>query len=394
MSSFPERTEPVPGQRSADEPEPTGQPEVPERAQTRADEPEPVGDRTADQVEDVPNKGLLERTRLLDVSSLRRGPGRDEATERLDASDLAGPDGQDPADRDVPPAIPPQEPADTRGQGPGGSAERRSRRSRTRRVLTSVAVVLVVVLVLAGVGTVLAERWLAGKVDSAVRGAMPGLAADAQISTEGYLLPQAWNGRLDVLNVRSSGLHLGGLNITAPPGPDGTEGNSSVPVTDLNLTSVTAAVRRIELQEPHTASSVQVSADLPWGQVSQVVTALMPDLSGIKVVPASSGAGASGEMVATASIGVADVELQITPAVSRDGGLTMTITRARIGFLAFTPSDGSLPSTALSYLGLDSSTLTIEPGALPKGMRATGVSVVSGGLHLTLEGSDVALDDL
>ena len=85
----------------------------------------------------------------------------------------------------------------------GGRSPRRRRR---RGVIT--AVVLLVLALVAGGACAGAELYTRSRVVSVVHSALPGLAADARVSTQGLVLPQVLRGELDSLSVTASELDL------------------------------------------------------------------------------------------------------------------------------------------------------------------------------------------
>ena len=254
---------------------------------------------------------------------------------------------------------------------------RPARRRRARRWV----VVLVVLVVILSAGAVGAEYLVRGQVDSAVRSALPGLSPDARIATKGIVLSQVVGGSLDSLSVDSPS-----LTITS-------KGQSNASVT---LSDVDVDLSRISLHKPYPTDAVTASGTISWEQVTALAATSHPKLKGVTLQAQRAGTSAQDPGVIQASTSLLGVsgEAEIVPSLGADGSLVLTITSSRMGGKDVGVDVATGDSSMLSYVGLDSSQITIPASSLPPGLRPTSVIVTNDGLRLSLAGNRVNLGQL
>ena len=254
---------------------------------------------------------------------------------------------------------------------------RPARRRRSRRWV----VVLVVLVVILSAGAVGMEYLVRGQVDAAVRSALPGLSEDARIATKGIVLRQVVGGSLDSLSVDSPS-----LKITS-------KGQSGTSVT---LSDVDVGLSRISLHKPYPTDAVTASGTISWEQVTALAATSHPKLKGVTLQAQRAGTSAQDPGVIQASTSLLGVsgEAEIVPSLGADGSLVLTITSSRMGGKDVGVDVATGDSSMLSYVGLDSSQITIPASSLPPGLRPTSVIVTNDGLRLSLAGNRVNLGQL
>ena len=254
---------------------------------------------------------------------------------------------------------------------------RPARRRRARRWV----VVLVVLVVILSAGAVGMEYLVRGQVDAAVRSALPGLSEDARIATKGIVLRQVVGGSLDSLSVDSPS-----LKITS-------KGQSGTSVT---LSDVDVDLSRISLHKPYPTDAVTASGTISWEQVTALAATSHPKLKGVTLQAQRAGTSAQDPGVIQASTSLLGVsgEAEIVPSLGADGSLVLTITSSRMGGKDVGVDVATGDSSMLSYVGLDSSQITIPASSLPPGLRPTSVIVTNDGLRLSLAGNRVNLGQL
>ncbi|WP_167145685.1 DUF2993 domain-containing protein [Actinomyces sp. ZJ308] len=263
--------------------------------------------------------------------------------------------------------------AEERDSAEGG--RRRPARRRGRRWMV-VLLVLVVVLTAGAVG---AEYLVRGQVDAAVRSALPGLSSDARIATRGIVLRQLVGGSLDSLTVDSESLEITSRG----------EGGGTVTLSDVDVD-----LSRISLRSPYPAGTVTASATIDWRQVAALAARSHPRMQGMTLKAKRTGTSAQepGAIQASASLLGLSGEAEIVPSVGSDGSLVLTITSTRMGGeqTGVDVGDDSL----LSYVGLDSSQITVPADSLPRGLRPTSAIVTDDGIRLSMAGSRVNLGQM
>ena len=254
---------------------------------------------------------------------------------------------------------------------------RPARRRRARRWVA----VLVVLVVILSAGAVGAEYLVRGQVDSAVRSALPGLSPDARITTRGIVLRQIVGGSLDSLSVDSPS-----LKITSKG-----QGGTSVTLSDVDVD-----LSRISLHKPYPTDAVTASGTISWEQVTALAATSHPKLKGVTLQAQRAGTSAQDPGVIQASTSLLGVsgEAEIVPSLGADGSLVLTITSSRMGGKDVGVDVATGDSSMLSYVGLDSSQITIPASSLPPGLRPTSAIVTNDGLRLSLAGSRVNLGQL
>ena len=254
---------------------------------------------------------------------------------------------------------------------------RPARRRRARRWVA----VLVVLVVILSAGAVGMEYLVRGQVDAAVRSALPGLSEDARIATKGIVLRQVVGGSLDSLSVDSPS-----LKITS-------KGQSGTSVT---LSDVDVDLSRISLHKPYPTDAVTASGTISWEQVTALAATSHPKLKGVTLQAQRAGTSAQDPGVIQASTSLLGVsgEAEIVPSLGADGSLVLTITSSRMGGKDVGVDVATGDSSMLSYVGLDSSQITIPASSLPPGLRPTSVIVTNDGLRLSLAGNRVNLGQL
>lgn len=335
---------------------------------------------------------------------------------------MSGAAGGDRAAAASPPAVPsPDDDSDGAGDisgagGAGGAARqqrgRPPRRRRRRRVIVAVVVLLVLVLA-AGGACVGAELYTRSRVVSVVRSALPGLAADARVTTRGLVLPQVLGGELDSLSVTAGELDLssggaGGQSAgSGSAGPDGSDGSDGPDESGgsggsdgsdqggLRLLDVDASLTSIGLSGSYPAGSVDATASVGWDQVTTMVAAAAPDTPDMAVEAGTVGSDEDpGTIAASTSVLGLAASLTIVPTVTDDGGLLLDVTSVTVRGTEFGTDDTVFGRPVLSYVGLDTHEIRVGADALPQGLSLTRVSVTDKGLRLALSGSDVELADL
>ena len=256
----------------------------------------------------------------------------------------------------------------------------RPRPARRRHVWRWLAV-LVVLVVIMSAGAVGAEYFVRGQVDAAVRSALPGLSPDARIATRGIVLPQVVGGSLDSLSVDSSSLTLTSKG----------QSNASVTLSDVDVD-----LSHISLHKPYQTDAVAASGTIGWQQVAELAAASHPKLKGVTLQAQRTGTSAQdpGVIRASASLLGLSGEAEIVPSLGADGSLVLTVTSSRMGGKDAGVDVAAGDSSMLSYVGLDSSQITIPAKSLPPGLRPTSAIVTNDGLRLSLAGSRVNLGQL
>lgn len=299
-------------------------------------------------------------------SRATRAPGAPDGEGVVDADNHAGADGARQQDRE------------------------RRRRRRPRRI--AAVAVLVSALVVGGAGAG-GELYTRSRVEAAVHQALPGLSADAEVGTDGLLLPQVLGGGLDSLTLTASRLDLsagvsgrGSSGVSRPGGsePDG-----------LTLLDVDADVRTVGLSAPFPAGRVDVAASLGWDRLTDMVAA---SASGAPALTVQAGAlGSSddpGTVTASTTVLGVDARVTIVPSIADDGGLLLTVTSITVRGADVDLGSTFMGRPVLSYLGLESTEISVDADSLPRGLSLSRVAVTDGGLRVTLSGSDVELAGL
>lgn len=259
-----------------------------------------------------------------------------------------------------------------------GSLLRRSNREHTRprgrwarRLLVTV---LVLVLVVAG-ACVGAELFVRSQVESAIRSALPGLSADAEIGTEGLLLPQVAGGELDALTISADRLVM-----ESRSGGDST-----------TLVNVDSSMDSVSLSR-RTAGRMTFSGTVDRTGMAQMVTRAASDVPDPTVGIGVTGSGDDpGTLVVSAEVFGVPATMTLVPSITDEGGLLMTITSVTMAGndVDLHGEIGGRP--LLSYIGLESEEIPVDTSMLPQGTTLTRVAVTEAGLRLTVSGTDVPL---
>ena len=302
-----------------------------------------------------------------------------------------------PAPRGVQPAEPEGAPAPAADSAPGAARRqggRSPRRRRRRGVIT--AVVLLVLALVAGGACAGAELYTRSRVVSVVRSALPGLAADARVSTQGLVLPQVLRGELDSLSVTASELDLASGDGTdgqdADAGPDGSDDSAQ---GGLRLLDVEASLTSVGLSDTFPAGSVDATASVGWDQVTAMVAAAAPDAPAMAVQAGTLGSDEDpGTISASTSVLGLSASLTIVPTVTDDGGLLLDVTSVTVRGTEFDTDAMIFGRPVLSYVGLDTHEIRVGTESLPQGLTLTRVAVTDKGLRLALSGTDVELANM
>ena len=299
-------------------------------------------------------------------SHATRAPGAPDGEGVVDADNHAGVDGARQQDRE------------------------RRRRRRPRRI--AAVAVLVSALVVGGAGAG-GELYTRSRVEAAVHQALPGLSADAEVGTDGLLLPQVLGGGLDSLTLTASRLDLsagvsgrGSSGVSRPGGsePDG-----------LTLLDVDADVRTVGLSTPFPAGRVDVAASLGWDRLTDMVAASASGAPALTVQAGALGSGDDpGTVTASTTVLGVDARVTIVPSIADDGGLLLTVTSITVRGADVDLGSTFMGRPVLSYLGLESTEISVDADSLPRGLSLSRVAVTDGGLRVTLSGSDVELAGL
>ncbi|NDR53364.1 LmeA family phospholipid-binding protein [Actinomyces sp. 565] len=303
------------------------------------------------------------------------------------------------------------------GRQEGARSElRRHGRQRWRR--RGLAALLVLVCVAAG-GLVGAERYARGQVEQTVRAALPGLAADASITTDGIVLPQLLRHELKTLSLRSESLVIetgsGGDDASADPtdAPTDAGGTGDDPagaglaaVASLEFTNVTANLTEVGTRDPYRAGEVYASAAIGFDELERLVAAAAPDVPELTITPDVYGSTTEpGRVTALATVLGVDASLTFEPVVTDAGGLKFSVVSLNVFGVDIDVDDpaggddtdgaGGISAlslgTALEYFGLDKPEIEIGPEVLPEGLTLSQAYVARDGVRLTLSGSDVSL---
>ena len=304
------------------------------------------------------------------------------------------------APRGVQPAEPEGAPAPAADSAPGAARRqggRSPRRRRRRGVIT--AVVLLVLALVAGGACAGAELYTRSRVVSVVRSALPGLAADARVSTQGLVLPQVLRGELDSLSVTASELDLasgdGADGQDADAGPDGSDGSDGSAQGGLRLLDVEASLTSVGLSDTFPAGSVDATASVGWDQVTAMVAAAAPDAPAMAVQAGALGSDEDpGTISASTSVLGLSASLTIVPTVTDDGGLLLDVTSVTVRGTEFDTDAMIFGRPVLSYVGLDTHEIRVGAESLPQGLTLTRVAVTDKGLRLALSGTDVELANM
>lgn len=288
-------------------------------------------------------------------------------------------------------------PAPAADSAPGAARRqggRSPRRRRRRGVIT--AVVLLVLALVAGGACAGAELYTRSRVVSVVRSALPGLAADARVSTQGLVLPQVLRGELDSLSVTASELDLasgdGADGQDADAGPDGSDDSAQ---GGLRLLDVEASLTSVGLSDTFPAGSVDATASVGWDQVTAMVAAAAPDAPAMAVQAGTLGSDEDpGTISASTSVLGLSASLTIVPTVTDDGGLLLDVTSVTVRGTEFDTDAMIFGRPVLSYVGLDTHEIRVGTESLPQGLTLTRVAVTDKGLRLALSGTDVELANM
>ena len=264
---------------------------------------------------------------------------------------------------------------------PNVRADTRTRRPRRWSRIGALVVVVVLVLAATAVG---AELYARSRVEAVIRSALPGLSADATISTNGLVLPQVLGSRLNTLTIDADSLTL---TRTASAGDD--DAPTSVTLSDLDAT-----LTGVSLAQPRTIDAVAVTGAVAWSEIAAIVRARVPRLPlDLTVRPDTLGsADDPGTMIATSPILGSDTSLVLKPGLMDDGGLVLSVIRATVRGIDFDLDDESASNQILGILGMEMPEITIGPEILPAGAALSGVAVAEKGLALTISGKNLSLE--
>ena len=270
---------------------------------------------------------------------------------------------------------------------------------RPRTVWAVTAVVLLVLALVAGGACAGAELYTRSRVVSVVHSALPGLAADARVSTQGLVLPQVLRGELDSLSVTASELDLASGDGTdgqdADAGPDGSDGSDGSAQDGLRLLDVEASLTSVGLSDTFPAGSVDATASVGWDQVTAMVAAAAPDAPAMAVQAGALGSDEDpGTISASTSVLGLSASLTIVPTVTDDGGLLLDVTSVTVRGTEFDTDAMIFGRPVLSYVGLDTHEIRVGAESLPQGLTLTRVAVTDKGLRLALSGTDVELANM
>ena len=264
---------------------------------------------------------------------------------------------------------------------PNVRADTRTRRPRRWSRIGALVVVVVLVLAATAVG---AELYARSRVEAVIRSALPGLSADATISTNGLVLPQVLGSRLNTLTIDADSLTL---TRTASAGDD--DAPTSVTLSDLDAT-----LTGVSLAQPRTIDAVAVTGAVAWSEIAAIVRARVPRLPlDLTVRPDTLGsADDPGTIIATSPILGSDTSLVLKPGLMDDGGLVLSVIRATVRGIDFDLDDESASNQILGILGMEMPEITIGPEILPAGAALSGVAVAEKGLALTISGKNLSLE--
>ncbi|AMD87206.1 hypothetical protein AXF14_05920 [Actinomyces radicidentis] len=251
---------------------------------------------------------------------------------------------------------------------------------RGRRALS-----LLLVLVLLAAACVVGELYARSRVAATVRDAVPGLSADASVTTQGLVLPQLLGGELDSLDVDASSLELDSSTTGGSSASDGTGA-----VTTLELSDVDASLTGLGVRAPHRAGALAATGTVSWDSLAALVAAQVPDLPALSLARA----GSTDDLTASATVLGVDVALTLAPSASDAGGIDLEVTGASLAGQEVDLVGEVGGRTLASWLGLSSTTISVPADALPDGLTVSRAAVADDGLRLTLAAQDLALDSL
>lgn len=230
----------------------------------------------------------------------------------------------------------------------------------SRGAKVSITAVLVLVLLIA-LGYA-ADRFTAQRTAQQITDELTAEAAGQGVRTEiggALFFPQVISGSLDRVDVQADQVHL----------------------QDLVITDVSGTAHGVSVDEPRTAERLTVTGTLPLATLQSLLgrSDLVPDGLSLDV--------ADGRLVAELSILGAPLQASLDPVV-RGGAIYL---EPRGLTLAGVQLDLThLPSGVDEVIG----SLAVPTGALPESLTPAAITVVDGGIRLTLTGADVALAEL
>lgn len=247
------------------------------------------------------------------------------------------------------------------------------------------ALSLLLVLALLAAACVGGELYARSRVAATVRDAVPGLSADASVTTQGLVLSQLIRGELDALDVDASSLEL---DSSATGGSSKNDGTGVV--TALELSDVDASLTDVGVRSPHRVDDLSATGTVTWDSLAALVAAQVPDLPALTLARD----GTEDALTATTTVLGVDVLLTLEPSATDDGGIDLDVTGASLAGQEV-DLDGEVGGRTLaSWLGLSSTTISMTADALPQGLAVSRAAVADDGLRLTLAGQDVELDSL
>ncbi|WP_366180893.1 DUF2993 domain-containing protein [Actinomyces timonensis] len=250
---------------------------------------------------------------------------------------------------------------------------------RRGRALAISAACLVALLAVGGFAARPAlDSYLSGRVASAIRHALPGLDADASITTSGDLILQFLHGRVDSIGIDASRLDL-------PVSAD-TASTLSVGDVHVELTGVSTS-------GPYRASSARATGIVDWRGATDLVTTADINPKDVTVEVVRPGTDTDPGSARASGVGYGSAfEIVFEPRVTDDGGLSITVSSVRADGVEV-PIDGpdSEGGRILALLGIPIDGVEITPDQLPQGLRVSKVMVTNNGLRLSLVGSDVTM---
>lgn len=220
-----------------------------------------------------------------------------------------------------------------------------------KKVLIGLVIALVAVAGLGFVGERVAAGTVANRVSDAVTRAVPGVGAVTTTVDGGLVAPQLARGTLSNVHVTIDGVPLkGGLKLDTV----------NVDLTDVSVSS------------PRIAKTVTAQANLATAQIQQLLG------DGWKVTP-------QGDSLQVSTSGLFSVAGTVQPVVEA-GELKLNLTDVTVMGVHVDPAN--IPAVIKDRLN----GLTAGFGALPLGLKLTGVQVTSTGVNIDASGANVNLD--
>jgi hypothetical protein len=232
--------------------------------------------------------------------------------------------------------------------------------SRGWKILLGTLVLLVVLLGAAfGVDRYLVAQTEA-QLEEEISTSVPELSGDIEVEIGGFLfLPQVLTGRLEDVRFTSA----------------------SATYQDMTFQDVDVRLLGVSTSEPRTVDDLDLRMTLPVETLQAALASSedVPEGVGIDVV--------DGELVATADLFGLPITVGLEPVAN---GNSISVTPTSFSIAGATVSAEDIPGNLLGDLG----GMDVPLDQLPEGIELTEVTVLDGGVQVSITGTDLALDSL